>query len=246
MAAIAQRIRNLRTEPIAEPVSQLAPVAFVAFAVCLLIILGVREALEKYSLPYFHREGYSLQTDKDRRSFVQNYLHAIGRVIIIAFAVWPLGAILAGHGNWQTTYLGLVTYGDIELVAMQLTIALYFHDLLYRIKVSPVTLLHHVGAICVGAYAIIMCADYEDNLHAHAYFCIASIWGTYEPSQCRKQVKRPFQMNTLVFRSSIQKLQWPQMGGSAEIFKDRSLNEYTLVHVDHFLLPPHRSHPQPL
>lgn len=176
MANVPERLAELRgSNP--TPISMLASYAIVPLAVCMTVTLGVRVALEQWILPKLHGVKYTHQNERNRRGFVQNYLHVIGRVLIIIFAVPALGLILAGHANLQTDYMGYATCGDFLLLAMLLTVGLYFHELMYKLTVSYVTLLHHVGAIGVGSYAIVMAANYGHHGIAHAYFIMANIWG---------------------------------------------------------------------
>jgi hypothetical protein len=177
-ATIPERIADLRND---RPVSTLALQSGLILLVSLIAVWGLRKyALEAFFLPWYHRTKYHTLDDLRRRSFVNNYVHLIIRAILMPAAVYPLLAILSGHGNFDTTFHGSkVTFGDIELVSVTLAMSLYVHELLYRSNISFVSILHHIGAVAVGQCAISLTISWEHEPNASMYFCMALIWGRY-------------------------------------------------------------------
>jgi hypothetical protein len=175
-ASVPERIANLPND---HPVSILAPQSGLVLLVSVIAVWCLRRyALEAWFLPWYHRSKYDDLDDRRRRSFVNSYVHLISRAMIMPAAVYPLIAILSGHGNFDTVFHGSsVTFGDIEFVSMTIAMSLYIHELLYRSQISFVSMLHHVGAVAVGQCAISLTISWRHEPNASMYFCMALIWG---------------------------------------------------------------------
>jgi hypothetical protein len=167
--------------PCDGPVSALAENAAMILVVCLFIITFFRRALEMWFLPYFHGQKYSKFSERQRTSFVNSYVHLISRIAILPAAAPPLILILSGRGGYDKKYPGIeTTYGDIEIVSMELAISIYIHEIIYRPNISLVSLAHHTGAIVIGSYSILHTLEWKTTPNATMYFTMALLWGLFD------------------------------------------------------------------
>lgn len=70
--------------------------------------------------------------------------------------------------------------GDILIVAAQMLIAMYIFELLYRPKISPVSVGHHVGTILIGQSAIAISLDLVKERDATIEFILCTVWGAFD------------------------------------------------------------------
>lgn len=71
----------------------------------------------------------------------------------------------------------MVTMGDILVTCTQLLVGMYIFELIYRIKISPISSLHHVGAILVAQSAIAISLNLGRKPDATVNFILVTVWG---------------------------------------------------------------------
>lgn len=69
--------------------------------------------------------------------------------------------------------------GDVLIIAAQMLIAMYIFELLYRPKISPVSVGHHIGTILIGQSAIAISLDLVKERDATIEFILCTVWGTF-------------------------------------------------------------------
>jgi hypothetical protein len=67
--------------------------------------------------------------------------------------------------------------GDMLVVVAQVLIAMYIFELLYRVKLSPVAVMHHVGTILIGQSAVAISLRSVREPDAGIEFVLCTVWG---------------------------------------------------------------------
>ncbi|OAA40622.1 hypothetical protein NOR_05710 [Metarhizium rileyi] len=116
------------------------------------------------------------------RSFVNHHVAAGTKVFLIVLTAYPLLAILVGYGTPQTSFFlgSSTTLGDVLLVSSQIFTIMYIFELFYRDKISPVSFIHHVGAVIIAQSAIAMSINYDHESDAVYEFILCFTWGTFD------------------------------------------------------------------
>ena len=65
--------------------------------------------------------------------------------------------------------------GDLLIVAVQLFTGMFIFELIYRVKISPVSVAHHILSIVVSQTAITL--SYEGAPESSIEFMLCTVWG---------------------------------------------------------------------
>jgi hypothetical protein len=68
-----------------------------------------------------------------------------------------------------------VTLGDVLLICAQMLVGMFVFELIYRVKISPVSMAHHIGSI-LAAQAVITISINNDR-DASIEFVLCTVWG---------------------------------------------------------------------
>ena len=93
--------------------------------------------------------------------------------IDVAFRYAQLGDRFAPHSK--------VTLGDVLVVCTQVLCGMYIFELIYRVKVSPIATMHHMGTILVGEAAVAISLDLSREKDATIEFILCTVWGELDP-----------------------------------------------------------------
>lgn len=63
------------------------------------------------------------------------------------------------------------------MIVAQTLIAMYIFELLYRVKLSPVAVMHHIGTIMIGQSAIAISPNLAREPDADIEFILCTVWG---------------------------------------------------------------------
>jgi hypothetical protein len=143
--------------------SYLAPYAgLILTVVTITVALARFYLLQNVILP----RAYSSKTldrmsSPQRRSFINHHMAASLKVVLLAIAIYPLFAILAGKAL-PSSPLSLgskVTAGDMFIISTQIFTAMYVFELFFRDEISPISCAHHIGAVVIAQSAVAMSFD---------------------------------------------------------------------------------------
>jgi len=71
-----------------------------------------------------------------------------------------------------------ITLGDILVVCTQMLVGMYIFELIYRVKVSHISSMHHIGTITVAEAAIAISLNLTREKDATIEFILCTVWGT--------------------------------------------------------------------
>lgn len=164
-----------------DSVSQLAPYAGLILTIVLVLIFTLRLYIfEAFLMRWMYGEIYTNMDDQVRRGFVNHHMAGIIKIILLSAAAYPFVDVAFGNATLHSpfvTHHDKVKMGDVLVVCSQIFIGMYVFELLYRAKISPVSSLHHVGAIVIAQSAIAISLDFDHEVDATIEFILCFIWG---------------------------------------------------------------------
>lgn len=159
-------------------ISTLAPYSALILCIVLIILFLIRfYILQDFLLPKLHGSKYTDLDDVNRRSFLNHYIAGGTKIIILLIAIYPFGSVAFGSADFETPYVNgsRVKMGDLLLIAAQMLTGMFVFELIYRVKISPVSVAHHIGSIMV-AQAAITISIHKDH-EASIEFMLCTVWG---------------------------------------------------------------------
>lgn len=165
------------------PISDLAPFSALIVSIVLVICFFVRYyILEGFLIRRVYGSKYTEMSELNRRGFVNHHIAGLTKVIILIVAAYPFVSIAFCRGpSFNTPYApgSSVTLGDIMIIVSQMLIGIYIFELIYRMKLSPVAVMHHVGTIFIGQAAIAISLRPLREPDAYIEFVLCTVWGKY-------------------------------------------------------------------
>ena len=145
--------------------SKLSPYSGLILAVVLVILFLIKQnILEAFLLRRLYTTKYTLLSDRDRRGFLNHHIAGGTKFLILIVGVYPFSK---------------VTLGDVLVVCTQVLCGMYIFELIYRVKVSPIATMHHLGTILVGEAAVAISLDLSREKNATIEFILCTVWGEW-------------------------------------------------------------------
>ncbi|GME25359.1 hypothetical protein BKCO1_7100024 [Neofusicoccum parvum] len=166
-----------------ESVSKLAPYAGLILTICLVIIFLFRIYIfEAFLLERLYGKKYKAMDETVRRGFVNHHVAGTIKVVLLLSAVYPFVDVAFGNATMHSPFAGSkhVTMGDVLVVCSQLFIGMYVFELFYRTHVSPVSVLHHIGAIVIAQSAVAASLDFYHEVDSTIEFILCFVWGAFD------------------------------------------------------------------
>ncbi|GES61224.1 hypothetical protein ATEIFO6365_0006068300 [Aspergillus terreus] len=166
-----------------EPISKLAPFSALIISIVLVILFLTRFfLLEGYLIQRLYGKTYLDLSELNKRGFINHHIAGFTKIVILITAAYPFIAIIAGRGTYQTPYAhgSVVRLGDILIVAAQMLVAMYVFELIYRSKLSPIAVMHHIGTIIIGQTAIAINIGHGREPDANIEFILCCVWGAFD------------------------------------------------------------------
>lgn len=174
--------QNLQKKPL-EPISKLAPFSALIISITMVIFFLIRYyILEGFLIKKLYGRIYTDLNEVNRRGFVNHHIAGITKLIILFVAAYPFVAITFGKATFNTPFApqlnSIITMGDMLIVVAQMLIGMYVFELIYRSKLSPVAVMHHIGTIIIGQSAIAISLKLAREPDADIEFILCTVWGT--------------------------------------------------------------------
>lgn len=165
------------------PISTLAPFSALIISVVLVVLFLVRfYILEGFLICRLYGSTYTGLSERNRRGFINHHISGFTKIIILIVAAYPFISVAFCPGaSFQTPFVhrSKVTLGDILVVLAQMLIGMYIFELIYRAKLSPVAVMHHIGTIFIGQAAIAISLRPLREPDAYIEFVLCTVWGKY-------------------------------------------------------------------
>jgi hypothetical protein len=185
---------HIRHSPVTS-ISDLAPYSALILSIVLVVLFLIRfYILQRFLLEKLHGSTYTELDDVTRRSFLNHYIAGATKLTILIIALYPFASVTFGIANFHTPYVhgSRITMGDLLLVAAQMLTGMFIFELVYRVKISPVSVAHHIGSILVAQAAITI--SVEGTPESSIEFMLCTVWGKqafFSHWQCRCHPNSP-------------------------------------------------------
>lgn len=162
-----------------EPISILAPYSGLIISIDLIVFFLIRFYFLERFLPWIYGDVFAKLSETNRRGFVNHHIAGFTKILILITAAYPFVSITFGSSTFHAPLSphSTVQMGDMLLIVAQMLIAMYIFELLYRVKLSPVAVLHHTGTILIGQTAIAISLKLSREPDANIEFILCTVWG---------------------------------------------------------------------
>ncbi|GMG02518.1 unnamed protein product [Aspergillus oryzae] len=163
-----------------QPISRLAPFSALIISIVLVVLFVVRYyVLEGFLIKRLYGSIYTNLSEVNRRGFINHHIAGLTKILILIVAAYPFLEVVIGKSSFHTPYAhgSRVTMGDMLVVVAQMLIGMYAFELIYRTKLSPIAVLHHIGTIIIGQSAIAISLDLAREPDADIEFVLCTVWG---------------------------------------------------------------------
>jgi hypothetical protein len=163
-------------------ISRLAPFSALIISIIFVFYFAIKYyVLEGFLLRRIYRSTYTNLDNVNSRGFVNHHIAGATKITILLMAAYPFIAVAMGIRSLHSPYVkgSAVRLGDILIVAAQMLIAMYVFELIYRPRVSPIAVLHHVGTIMVGQAAVAISLNPVHERDATIEFILCCVWGGF-------------------------------------------------------------------
>ena len=158
-----------------QRLSKLSTYSGLILAVVLVILFLIKEfILEAFLLRRLYPTTYPSLNDRNRRGFLNHHIAGGTKLLILVVGVYPFIDVALRYGQFDTRFAphSNMRLGDVLVVCTQVLLGMYIFELIYRVQVSPIATMHHIGTILVGEAAIAISLDLSrtrGSLEAEAY-----------------------------------------------------------------------------
>jgi hypothetical protein len=161
-------------------ISKLAPFTQLILSMVLIIFFLIKfYVFELFLMRKIYGPMYTNLNELARRGFVNHHIAGGTKILILIIGVYPFMDVAFGQAGFHTPYAhgSRVTMGDILVVCAQMLLGMFIFELIYRTKISPVSVVHHIGSVMVGQAAIAISIKMERD--ASIEFVLCTVWGTH-------------------------------------------------------------------
>ncbi|EPS38138.1 hypothetical protein H072_8139 [Dactylellina haptotyla CBS 200.50] len=161
-------------------ISELAPYAGLILTVTLCTLFLTKNYILEPFLPRIYGSTFTNLSKTTQRSFLNQHVAIGSRVVLLALGFYPFFAIVLGRPTLSSPvhHGGKVTMGDLLLVCSQVLVGMYIFELIYRVKISAVSALHHLGTILVAEAAVAI--SIYGHRDARLEFILCCVWGAFD------------------------------------------------------------------
>jgi len=162
-------------------ISRFAPFTGLILSVVLLTFFLIRfYVLELFLLQKLYGKKYTNLDEINRRGFVNHHIAGTTKILILVVGAYPFFNVAFGKAGFHTPFTAgsQVTMGDILIICAQMLIGMFIFELIYRTKISPVSVVHHMGSILVGQAAITISIRLDKD--ASVEFVLCTVWGAFD------------------------------------------------------------------
>jgi len=166
-----------------EIISILTPYSGLIITIWMVILFLIRHyLLEGWAFKRMYKHIYAQMDDALKRGFMNHHIAGGVKIVLLIAGAKPWLSVLFGQATLHTplgTHHLHPTMGDILLVLTQLFVAMYVFELFYRKTLSPVAVLHHVGAVIIAQAAVVLSLNLDHEQDATIEFVMVLVWGKH-------------------------------------------------------------------
>jgi len=173
------KLQRFPAERISNP-SQFSAVILTTLLLALFLIRYY--ILEGLLMERLYGDTWNEQSDRSQRSFLSHHVASTVKFIILVVGCYPFAAVAFGRDSFLSPYApgSDVTMGDMLVVLMQLLFGLYLFELLFRVAMPTLLILHHLAAIILGQVIIALSLGGAPRRNVLLTFIIMMVWGAFD------------------------------------------------------------------
>lgn len=151
-------------------------------AILALLFLIRHYLFEQFLFPRFYRRIWSKMEPETQRGFTNHHIGMGIKLFTLFVGAYPWVHILFGNADFQTPMAkhSNVSMGDLLLILTQLFCSMYIFELLFRSKISPISVAHHIGAILIAQTGTVLSLDLNHQQDATIEFMLCLVWGAFD------------------------------------------------------------------
>ena len=140
----------------------------------------VRYALEGQIMHRYFRKAYGDLTIVNQRSFTAHVLWMVVKLSLVP-AAWPfIQVFFCGKSLKEGIVKGsVVSNADYLSVAYFAVIGMFLFEIIYRLKISPVSLIHHTAGCALSAWQVVEQVQ-QDNASTESQYKMLILYGVFE------------------------------------------------------------------
>lgn len=140
----------------------------------------VRFGLERFIMPKAFRKAYTELTIINQRSFTAHVLWLTVKLCLIP-AAWPFIQVFFVRKSLEDPLFNgtSVSNADFLSVAYFAVIAMFLFEIIYRLKISPVSLIHHTAGCALAAWQTAEQVMHDDA-GTDSQFRLLILYGVFE------------------------------------------------------------------
>ncbi|KAJ7580684.1 hypothetical protein C8J56DRAFT_960606 [Mycena floridula] len=172
---------HLESDPL-ELISGLVPYSGVIFSSFLIGFFLLKHYLfEPFLLPKLYGDRFAKLSLANRRTFVNHHLAGSAKIVILIVGAYPFVSVFFLGKFLKSPFASgsRATMGDVLVVVGHLLTAMYAFELIYRLKISPISIAHHIGTILIGQTAMILSLSPRE-VDAVLEFLLCLVWGVFD------------------------------------------------------------------
>ncbi|KAL9063479.1 MAG: hypothetical protein Q9161_009442 [Pseudevernia consocians] len=163
--------------------SKLSPYSALTLSIVLVVLFLLKQyIIEAFLLKRLYGSKYTQLDDTNRRGFVNHHIAGATKLIILVVAVYPFINVAFRYAVLNDPYArgSKVTLGDVLVVCTQILVGMYIFELVYRVKISHISSMHHIGTIMVAQAAIAISLNLTREKDASIEFILCTVWGAFD------------------------------------------------------------------
>ncbi|KAF2404725.1 hypothetical protein EJ06DRAFT_487711 [Trichodelitschia bisporula] len=166
-----------------QQISNLTAYSGLIITIWMVILFFIRfYILEGFIFPRFYGRKWRDMDDPLKRGFMNHHIAGGVKIVLLIAGAKPFVNVVFGYSDF-TSPMGKhahPTMGDLLIVLTQLFVAMYVFELFYRKTLSPVAVMHHVGAVIIAQSAVVLSLDLEHERDATIEFVLCLVWGAFD------------------------------------------------------------------
>jgi hypothetical protein len=167
-----------------ESISILTPYSGLILSVWMVILFFTKHyLLERIIFRRFYSVTYKNMDDGLRRGFMNHHIAGGVKVVLLIAGGKPFIDVVFGKSELHSPmsrYHAHPTMGDVLLVLTQLFVSMYVFELFFRKTLSPIAVMHHVGAVIIAQAAVVLSLDLSKEGNASMEFVLCLVWGAFD------------------------------------------------------------------
>ena len=178
---------HLQNTPVSH-ISKLIDYCALLISIAFVLLFLIKQyVLETILLRKLYGARFTNLNETQRRSFINHHIAGGTKSLILIIAVYPFINVTFRYAELTTPYTkgSSVTLGDILVIATEMLCAMYVFELIYRVRISPISALHHIGTIIIGQTAITISLNLIQEKDATIEFILCTVWGKFIIYPCK-------------------------------------------------------------